>query len=160
MDEPCHGDVLVEMWHVWNAEVWSIPAGMMDELISLIDALSWPEQKRPRIEGRGKCLGLTSTPSGRYVTPYRPEWEHVIILCRRMVHAVSGVDPLVSSVQINIDSVAAPHRDAYNAGWSWMLVGGSFSGGEFVTETAWEAQDKLFYFDGSTEYSSRPFSGH
>ena len=94
------------------------------------------------------------------MTPYRREWEHLIVLCRRIVHATCGVDPIFTSLQVNVDSIAEPHKDAYNAGWSWMLVCGSFEGGRFVTNREWDASGRLFHFDGGAEHSSTAFTGH
>ena len=40
-----------------------------------------------------------------------------------------------TSLQVNVDSVSRPHRDANNAGDSAIFTCGNFTGGEFVSET-------------------------
>ena len=164
LSEVCHGDALIDEWEKWASRkrsfrVWSIPAGMSSDLIQAVLAVTWPQQKRSHVTGLGKCLGLTSTPTGKFVCSYRADYERIVILARRLLTVITGIDPKCTSLQVNIDTVSELHSDAGNSGWSYMICCGQFQGGAFVLGQEWPAQDSIFHFNGAEAHASTEFVG-
>ena len=125
----------------------------------------WPDSKRPWVLGTSICLGLaTARDGGPMVNPGN-------LICQGFTEMVNGALTKSlykletkfhwSSLQINMNTVAEWHQDSGNTGPSAMVVGGSFSGGEFQIDGHAPTQlaGRIIFFDGHNWHRSLPFKG-
>jgi hypothetical protein len=71
-----------------------------------------------------------------------------------------------TSIQVNYNTVSAPHKDKHNSGATWIVALGNYTGGRLILDPGTEDEVRLnirhepFLFHGSTtRHSSEPFEG-
>ena len=95
LDPLCHDRVIVEVcaaltaapmqfgqWGIakWDASLWT----------SLVFTLEWQVQKRPHVQGRKRCIGVTATPSGRCVSPRRAGHGNLVLSATNIFRNATG----------------------------------------------------------------------
>ena len=121
LDQLCHGDVIIDVCKdLSNQPVkfsqWMIDAQHSAFLVDLLEGISWPQQRRPNVQGHGRCIGLTSTPTGKYINGYRPEYRRLVVAASSVLRQTTGRPDLrFTSLQVNRNTIASLHRDAGNS---------------------------------------------
>ena len=147
-------------------EKYRLDTQRWDEAVRRILSGRWPPSKRPRVHGFSTCLGLLKgldggpmINDGEYLSPGATR-----SINETLVHTLYKLKTKFtwSSLQINLDTVADWHQDSDNIGNSAILVGGDFSGGEFVLQdfAPSDMRGHVAFFNGRLWHRSLPFSGH
>ena len=131
-----------------------IEKSVMRSLKQCIDSLDWPQQGRPTSIGEGKCLGITSLPTGKEC-----EYAHdrAIISCREEhVELIKLVNATLLAAYGHKNTVSTPHRDVAIVGPSAITIFGEFDGGELYINDRLQSDSKhVRYEDGVTMYTGR-----
>lgn len=108
----------------------------IETFIDSVSSLDWEEQMRSFIDGDGKCVGITPV-DGRPIVAGILNRRCPVVLkdlvktINCSLHQAFNTKELFwSSLQINVDTVAACHKDTGNIGLSAYVLTGEFTGGE------------------------------
>ena len=141
-----------------------------DRIVHEMNKITWPRQLRRSVnklgkgEALGTCLGATNDPNGARLGQHTGEMEHLVKFInkslRRKFKKTKGFR--WSSLQINKNTVSAPHRDSNNDGLSAIILLGDFTGGSFGVDGSdlkLSEPRKGMMIDGSKTHQSQPFQG-
>ena len=112
----------------------------------------------------GACLGATNDPNGARLGHFTKDNEQLVRTINKFLHKKfrrSG-DFQWSSLQINKNTVSAPHRDSNNVGYSAIFLLGDFTDGDFVVE---DSDHRItgprqgMLIDGTRTHRSLPYTG-
>lgn len=133
---------------------------MLGRLHRLLEEHPFPQDGRISVVGRGARLGLTSDPTEQV---YFGPWEALAVYINQLVtEALRAAARKASwtSIQVNVDTIAAAHRDNGTTGVSLILLAGSFSGGAFLCDNLMlRDTGYVLAFDGNIPHQSAEFSG-
>ena len=128
----------------------------------LINTIMFPPSTRPVINGLSLTLGVARAGREAKHTCENPD------VCKILNNIMEKYAPQIgmkfwTSIVINFNTVASPHKDKGNFGPSSIMVVGDYeSGGEFVWTNPREAidlKDHVMRFDGKREHESNPRVG-
>jgi hypothetical protein len=114
-------------------------------------------------DGRSQCYGMvrkrSQAPDLSRQSWMDPRLHHLL-----MKFALVNVPIPFTSVQVNDSYLCAPHKDVHNAGNSYIVGFGPYTGGELVlknpTDTEYNIRHRPILFDGSQiEHWTKDFVG-
>lgn len=127
-----------------------VPGSEMDSLMEALAGASFPADARNVVVGGGARLGATGTDGKEF---YVGPWAEVARAANRAAQAAldrAGLRATWTSIQVNVNSVAARHVDVDVEGLSLVLLGGTFCRGAFRTdERVLRDAGWLLAFDGT-----------
>ena len=131
--------------------------------MALINAMLSPLRLPPRdgaVLGFGTRLGLTMEAGMPTVSPEAHDLCKSLNDVVRDILKACALRATWSSLQINVDTIAEPHRDTGCQGTSLILLAGDFSRGAFhCGQLLLDAAGQILAFDGRVPHSSDEFGG-
>jgi hypothetical protein len=113
-------------------QVVSLSEQHVQRMEAALAKIDWPKQSRAVVRGQGTCVGATFDPKGPRLGTYTEKSKSDIRVINECIRSMPEFDSFVwGSLQINKDSVSAPHVDKNNTGPSVIILLGTFTGGAF-----------------------------
>ena len=130
---------------------------------ALLDATTFPVNRRTVTPGLGTCVGSTYDTSGPRIGGHTAKMSRLIMAINDALEkTLEGIPFRWGSLQLNQNTVSRLHTDKNNIGHSVIFLMGHFAGGTFhvdnetlsLTETG-----RCLIIDGTRPHYSDPFQG-
>lgn len=140
------------------------PSAFKDLIAHLTDKrIQVNKYRRSTGVGRSQCFGMVRKRS-QAPDLSRQSWINPRLHYLLMKFALTHVTIPFTSVQVNDSYLCASHKDKHNAGLSYIVGFGSYTGGELVlknpNDTDYNIRHRPMLFNGSEiEHYTKPFTG-